>query len=241
MRSLPALLLLLGLTGLALAQNSPRTPGIAMQEPQSGRMAPQDAEDAEDEDEDPEELRRALRQAQRELALTRAQAELARLESAAEEQTAAREAEAALAALNEFENFALAARMAESELELKHEEDGMEDARDEMQQLAALYGEGDLADRTAEIVLRRAARGLERAEESLRQARAAHHQLANIQLPREQLELRAAVRAAEMELRLIEARRGVAALEQQNEIAQLEERIAELERDLAEAQAEQAR
>lgn len=236
MRIVPAALVLFGLVGLALAQSPQPALHPKLQEPAS-RPPTGEEQDAEGAD-DPDELRRELQSAQRELALVRARAELGRLESAGEEMLAAQKTEAALAALNDFETYALAARVAEGELNLKQEQDGVDDARDEMQQLAALYGEGDLADRTAEIVLRRAARGLERAEESLRLARAAHHQMVNVHLPREQVELRSELRAAEMELRLIEARRGVAELEAQNEAAELEEKIAELTRELAAAEAE---
>lgn len=227
MRALPPLALalagLLAVSATYVRQSSPPEPPS------------QQPDVAADDAPDPAELQQEIAAAQRELELARAQAELARLESEGDELKAAQGLEAAQAALVAFETFEQQARIAAGELKLKQEQDGADDARDEMNQLAALYGMGDLADKTAEIVLRRAQRGLDRAEESLRLARADHLQMVNVALPREQIELRAEVRADEFELRRIEMQRRVHEIENRNAVAALEDKLANLKQDLADA------
>jgi len=80
-------------------------------------------------------------------------------------------------------------RLAESALELRGSADGLLETREELAQLEMMYKESDLGDATAEIVLSRTRRRLQRAEEGhqLREQRAA--ELKTITLPREREKL----------------------------------------------------
>ncbi len=235
MRALPAVLMLL--TALAIAGGLAARPDHA--ELQSGASLQEPAADEQQEEAaDPEKIRRELAAARRELALQHARRELALLESVAAAFAAQHALETASAGLTDFETHEQAAQAAESDLALQLEKDGAQDARDEMEQLEVLYGVGDLAEKTAEIVLRRAARGLERAEESLRLQEAAHRQLLQVTLPRQHSDLRFEVYRAEMDLRRLQAQRQVDEMEHAHEVASLEEQIAGLEDQLKEAEAE---
>lgn len=231
MRALPTFALLLagllvagGLTARVSAERDHRS--LLDQEPA--------AEEAHQKDEarDPQELRRELAAAERKLQLAFAHNRLAGLEAESEMEDAKMELQKAQAGLNSFETHEQAARIAESELSLQQERDGAQDARDEMEQLAALYGQGDLAEKTAELVIRRAERGLERAEESLRLMDADHRQLLNVTLPRELAELRHATAAGARLVRKLEAQREVTQLEFADEVAGLEAEIADLKAEL---------
>lgn len=244
MRVLPTLALLLaallvagGLTARAAAERSHHV--IVVQEPAKAQE-PEPEKEQEADARDPEEVRQELLAAQRHLQLAYARNRLKVLEAEAELEDAAMEQQKAQAALNAFETHEQAARIAESELELQQERDGAQDARDEMEQLAALYGQGDLAEKTAELVIRRAERSLERAEEALRIKDAAHRQLVNVTLPRELAELRHAARAAGTGLRKLEAGREIAQLEYSDEVMGLEAEIAKLKAELAPAGAVKA-
>ncbi len=239
MRALPTFALLLaglvvagGLTARASAERDGRAP--IPQEPPAADEAP---EAAQQDAREPDEIRRELAAAERKLQLAFARSQLSTLESVAEMEDAKMELQKAQASLNSFETHEQAARIGESELNLQHERDGATDARDEMEQLAALYGQGDLAEKTAELVIRRAERGLERAEQSLRLMDAEHRQLLNVTLPRELAELRHATAAGARKLRQLEAQADLAKLELADEVAELEAEIAALKKELQQAPA----
>jgi hypothetical protein len=235
MRALPTVLMLL--TALAIAGGLAARPDPAALQPGTRLQEPVEAEQQE-EAADPEEIRRELAAARRELALQHVRRELALLESAAEVFAEQHALEVASAALIEFETYEHAAQLAESALALQMEKDAAQDAREEMEQLEVLYGVGDLADKTAEIVLRRAARGLERADEMMRLEEAAHRQLLQVSLPRQHSDLRFEVHSAELDLRRLEAQRQVDEMEHAHAVASLGEQIAGLEEELKDAETE---
>jgi hypothetical protein len=237
MRALPTIAFLLaGLLvagGLSARAAAERSSHLTIQEPEADQ-------EEESEARDPEEIRIELAAAERQHQLAFARNRLARLEADIEQEAALLERAKAGAALNAFETHEQAARIAESELSLQFEKDGAEDARDEMEQLAALYGQGDLAEKTAELVIRRAERGLERAQESLRLQEADHRQLVNVSLPRELFELRQAALAADFGIRKLDAQKELSQLEFADEIAQVEAEIAQLKAELAKTAAKPA-
>jgi len=240
MRALPTFALLMagllvagGLTARASAERDSRV--LTVQDPPAAtarQEEPQEEDAQQDEARDPQEIRSELAAAERKLQLAFARNRLGGLDAAAEMEDAKMELQQAQAALNSFETHEQAARIAESDLNLQRERDDAQDARDEMEQLAALYGEGDLAEKTAELVIRRAERGLERAEESLRLMDADHRQLLNITLPRELAGLRHAAASGARKLRQLEAQAEVAQLEFADEVAGLEAEIAALKAEL---------
>ncbi len=148
--------------------------------------------------------------------------------------------DAARAEWNAFDTHGMSATLAQSELNLTESADGLQDAREEMEQLAQMYGDNELADRTAEIVLRRAKRSIERAESGLKLEDAEFRHQTQMALPIEKLSLSHAVASAELELRLAELQYETMELEQRNALADLDAHLAELREELAEAKAAEA-
>ncbi len=124
-----------------------------------------------------------------ELELRRARAAVEQASAIAGEEMAVAQAErdqrVAAEDVRHFDEVEQARRLAESELELRGSADGLLETREELAQLEMMYKDSDLGDATAEIVLSRTRRRLQRAEDGhhLREQRAA--ELATITLPRE--------------------------------------------------------
>lgn len=246
MRSLPLLLLLCAacfgaswLLGAAPSQQA-GTPA-RLEAPRSGvHQEPAEeaeTEDAEDEGRDPRLIRRELEIAQLERQLMASQHTLAAFEHEQRVVEARFAVESARAEQDAFETHRQKAEGQASALDLERMRDEASDAEEEMQQLAQMYGENELADRTAEIVLRRANRELERAREELRLAEEQHRHLVSIAQPREQIELRHAVRAAEIDLQLADLQAETMRLEQAVELAEHDATIEDLRAELAAAEA----
>jgi len=101
-------------------------------------------------------------------------------------QNAEREHRLATEDLKHFIDVELPRRLAENALEMRGSADNLLETREELAQLEMMYSESDLGDATAEIVLSRTRRRLQRAEDGhkLREERSA--ELKTITLPREQ-------------------------------------------------------
>lgn len=248
MRSLP-LLLLLGAAALGVSWFAGTLPATALsdagvpraQQPAAQEPGAEDEVEGEDEDGEPEgrepdEIRRELQAALRERDLTIAQHAIAGFEHEVRVTDARFELENARAEQDVFETHRQQSEIAAAELDLAHRRDEAQDAEEEMEQLAQMYGENELADRTAEIVLRRARRGLERAREELRIAEEAHRHLLQTGMPREQLTLHHAVRSAELDLRLADFEGEAMRLEHAHALAEHDATIADLRAELAEAE-----
>jgi hypothetical protein len=235
MRPLP--LSLIACAGLAGAAWIPGSLSTASAAPARAQDPVTEEEEALEEPREPEEIRAELDEARRERELLAAQHAAAAFEHEMRTAEAQFALESAQAELDAFETHGLRAAIAAAELELARGGDDVQDADEEMQQLAQLYGENELAERTAEIVLQRARRSLERARAELKLAEEEHRHQVQVALPVEQRALRQAVHAAAMDLRLADFELGVMRLAQRNEAASLEERIHELEAELEEAEA----
>lgn len=236
MRPIPLLLILAaGFAGGAalLAENHPldAAPSAARQEPDGGE------EDGYQEGRDLEEIRADLAAARRNRELTLALHELARFEHEQALQEARAAADLAQAELDAFETHGLMAELAASALDLVRTRDEVQDAEEELKQLEQMYGQNELADRTAEIVLSRGERELGRVREALRLAEENHRHLERLELPLRQLGLRRDRQSAQMDVRAAELGIAVLELEQRNELADLEAETKALERELAEAEA----
>ncbi|HTE05435.1 MAG TPA: hypothetical protein VK824_04495 [Planctomycetota bacterium] len=140
-----------------------------------------------------------------ELGQKRARVALEQASSSASEEVAAHQAEReqriAGEDLRHFNDVEEARRLAESALELRGSADNLLETREELAQLEMMYKDSDLGDATAEIVLNRTRRRLQRAEDGhhLREARAA--ELKSITLPRdrERLNLELAAKTVGLE------------------------------------------
>lgn len=73
----------------------------------------------------------------------------------------------ARAALETFEKREMPAKIAKAQLDLQNARDGVDNNKEELEQLELMYKEQDLSDKTREIVIRRAKRELERATQRL--------------------------------------------------------------------------
>jgi hypothetical protein len=139
----------------------------------------------------------------------------------AEEQLALRQVEHAHAvAVEDLERFVAVVRdrrLREDALELQAVADMLLETREELAQLELMYGDDELGDATAEIVLERTRRRLRRAEERHALAQQESTELREVSLPREERELELALEAARVAL----------------ENAQREGRAGELERSAA--------
>lgn len=238
MRPLP--LFLIACAGLAGAAWLPGSVATATATP-ARAQEPAAEVDEEQEVREPAEIRAELDAARREHDLLAAQHAAAAFEHEVRTAAAQFALDAAQAELDAFETHGLRAAIAASELELARQSDDVQDAEEEMQQLAQLYGDSELAERTAEIVLQRARRSLERARAGLRLAEEEHRHQVQVALPVEQLALRQAVHAAAMDQRLADLELEVLRIEQRNAIADLEQRIHDLQAELEEAAAEEER
>lgn len=224
-----------GLVGASRLAGSPvTTDGPPRQEPSADAQEAV-AEDWTEEARDPEEIRVELRAARRARLALEAQQAIETLQQEVRLAEARHALESARADLDAFETHRLGASIAESELELVRNADYSQDASEEMEQLAQMYGENELADRTAEIVLRRARRELERAEEEQRLATAEHRHQIDVALPRELRDLRQAAFATELDLRLAELEQYALTIEQRNALEESDEEIRALEEELATA------
>src|SRR6185295_1658408 len=88
--------------------------------------------------------------------------------------------------LDHFTKVEQARRLADDALDMARSQDGLLETREELAQLEMMYSGGNLGDATAEIVLNRTRRRLQRAEEGHRLRTERSGELKTITLPREQ-------------------------------------------------------
>jgi len=239
MRLLPLLLLtcagLLGASWLSGSLSASTLTPAAFSQAQE--PAADDAEAEIEELRDPAEIREELQAAQRDREATLADHALQIFEHEVRMMEARFALENARADLNAFETYQQRADVEEAEFMLTSMRDGAQDAEEELQQLEQMYGENELANRTAEIVLSRGRRELERTREELRQAEESHRHQLQVAIPRAQIGLRQAVQSAEMDLRLADLEQESMRIGQQNASAEQEVMIRDLKQELAEAEA----
>lgn len=181
--------------------------------------------------EEPEDLAQELAELRQELELAELRME-ATLRSQdlqllkAEIQRAASHAE-----LQAYNAHGREAAKAEAALELTHQKDDLADAEEELRQLAMMYEINQLADATAQIVMDRATRDIERRRAGLALAENAHRWWMEFGEPLELRALEDAERLASAELESLQ-------VEQLLERTELEMEIVQLRGDLAELQGE---
>jgi hypothetical protein len=136
----------------------------------------QDAKDKEKEAKEKAERDKALKRAalERDLPIAKEKVENARRDLAdqtADAQAASaklqKELQLAKTKLETFEKREAPARTAKAQLDLQYARDNHENNKEELEQLELMYKDQDLADKTREIVIRRAKRELERTQQRL--------------------------------------------------------------------------
>jgi len=139
--------------------------------------AKQAKEEKAKEEKEAKEKDRALKRAslEREMPVAREKLENARRDEAdqrADAQAAAaknkRELELARKKLETFEGREMPAKIAKGKLDLQNSKDNLDNSKEELEQLELMYKDQDLADKTREIVIKRAKRDLERTGERLK-------------------------------------------------------------------------
>lgn len=176
-----------------------------------------------------------------ELALQQARQDLQALESSLSDELAAAERERSNLEAD-FQRFVSIERpllQQSAENNLKAAEFYLEYAQEELHQLEKMYLADDLTEETEEIILKRARRDVEQAEFYLVQTRSQTERTLQIDLPRQELALRDALRRvnlqwqkAQLELPAAVTRARVALEKQQHEWQQGAERLEKLRRDL---------
>lgn len=128
------------------------------------------------EDREAKERDKAMKRASLERELPIAQEKLARAQKDVADQsidnTAAaaklqKELALAKSKLETFEKREMPAKVAKAQLDLQNVRDNVDNSQEELEQLEIMYKDQDLADKTREIVIRRAKRDLERARQRL--------------------------------------------------------------------------
>jgi hypothetical protein len=174
-------------------QNMP--PVASSEMPAAGTAAPQpESKPAEEDKPDPAVKRAKL---VRELAIANEKVKRAQravkdqeADNAAAIEQARREQELARTKLGNFEQKHAPLRLEEARLNLRGAQDNLREAEEELQQLEMMYAEGDLADKTSEIVLNRGKRRIDRARIALTNQQTALANLENHTLTYEASELR---------------------------------------------------
>lgn len=207
--------------------------------------ASDEAKTAEDDSED-KAAKRAMKRAKlvRELAIakekvTKAQLAIAHQDAGDAESMSKAEVEheLALKKLGNFDERDAPARLEKAGLDLRRSQDRLQEAEEELAQLEMMYTENDLADKTAEIVLRRGKRRIQRSRADLAIKQKGLQTLEQRTLPLEGEELRSTL---SQKMHAIEnARRQTAsnALDKRIELMSAEAEIARIEAEIAEIDA----
>ena len=193
---------------------------------------PAEDQDPVDEDSDPAE---ELVQAGRELKLAELRMGLLLYEQDLGRMQADIEHQSALAELESYNLHQGEASRVLADLELRYEQDSLADAEEELQQLGIMYDHNNLADVTAQIVMDRATRDVERQKESVALAVKELQHFLQYREPLEKRELGNAVRLAAAELPALHARNMLDLTELEMEIEELKQRIKELQNELEES------
>jgi len=219
----------------------------------SADSAEKDREGAKQKAKQAKERQRKLVRLERDLQVSRLRLSKAKLEEQdaeirAEESLLNAEVQLELAQdrLRDFLEIHKPQRIAWNELGLRRAEDGLTNARQELQQLELMYAQDEFADQTKEIVIDRARRELERAERDLELRRRDSSTLTEVTLPLEQREHELAVQDRERDLARVRRERettmidkAIALLNAESEVARLEQELEDLREEIAEAAKEQ--
>lgn len=117
---------------------------------------------------------------------------------------------------------------AQAELDLDHQKDDLADTEEELQQLSMMYEINQLADATAQIVMDRATRDIERQRTGLALAEKEHQFWMEFGEPREQRDLENAARLAKAELESLQIEQLLESTELEIEIQDLRSQIKEI-------------
>jgi len=194
---------------------------------------------AADKSEAAEEEADKLRKKERELDYAKMELEIAKLGSAADEReadTAVKDAttklEVAKKDQDNFLNLDKPQQVASSQLSLDRAQQSMEESRQELAELEAMYKQEDFAELTKELVLSRGRKRLEFAQRGYEIAKKGQEELMGHDLPKKEKELAQAVEKAEKALSEAQAKKDRGALETKLKLTRAEHKIDDLAREV---------
>ncbi|MHC4823737.1 MAG: hypothetical protein ACYTEP_06935 [Planctomycetota bacterium] len=135
---------------------------------------------------------------------------------------------AAQADLQAYNTHGREAAKAQAELDLNHQKDRLADTEEELEQLSMMYEINQLADATAQIVMDRATRDIERQRTGLAMAEKAHRYWLEFGEPREMRDLEDAARLAAAELESLHMEHVLERTELEMEVHDLRKQVTEL-------------
>lgn len=188
--------------------------------------------------EEHEELDHQLKVAKAELEIARLKAHQENIQARAEFMAAERDMQLAMDDFENFNEVRQPLQMREAELDLQSSEDSTREVEEELQQLKMMYGEDELGEMTAEIVVARTERRVQRSRERLELERLKYKNLTEFTMPNKVAELEAAIDEANAELKAAEANLEAVRMESQLEFQNAEREIMNLEQQIKELLAE---
>jgi len=194
---------------------------------------------------DPKKLERKVAKFTRELELARIELRIAELSNQIKLnscRSGLRKAERAQAdqqqALEHFLGHTQPVTLEKAGIELERSANRAEYAKDEFQELEAMYKAEEFAEMTKELVLKRGRRKLELAERDLALERRSFEMVAKHDLPKERRELEQKLESAREALEAAQLELAKEELSAQVSLAKAQHKLQDLERDLEEARGE---
>lgn len=123
----------------------------------------------------------------------------------------------------------------EAKLELQYQKDSLADSEEELRQLSMMYDLNNLADATAQIVMERSARSVDRQKMEVNMAEKALAHYLEFGEPREHRDLEREADLAGLELDALQLAHAYEHAEAERELKDLRAEVAELEKELAES------
>jgi hypothetical protein len=180
-----------------------------------------------------------LRKKERELGYARMELEIAKLSSAADEresdvavEDAKRKLEVATKDRDNFMNMEKPTQLAGNQLSLDRSKQSMEESKQELVELEAMYKQEDFAELTKELVISRGRKRLEFSQRGFELAQKAQQELVGHDLPKKEMEANQAVEKAEKALREVQAKKDRGAIEIKLKLMRAEHKIDDLEREI---------
>jgi hypothetical protein len=143
--------------------------------------------------------------------------------------------------LQRFLEVEKARRLAEDALDVSRAQDGLLETREELAQLEMMYSESSLGDATAEIVLNRTRRRLQRAEEGFRLRSERSDELKQVTLPRDQQKLELELAAKTVALENSQRTRDAGRLQREAALRDLDFEARKLQREAEDIELEDTR
>jgi len=140
----------------------------------------------------------------------------------------------ATVALETYNRHGKQAGLEQAVLDLQYQRDSLADAEEELRQLGMMYDSNNLADQTAQIVMDRATRDVERQRTALAIAEAEHKEWVAFGMAQEARELQQARRLAQAEKDSLTIQQQIDRTEAEFEIADLKKHIAKLKKEMEE-------